>query len=317
MRPETKAHYVMALGGMMISADPGGSLPVDDMFAPRAGGPTVLRMMLGAQLRKLREASDISPDAAGYAIRASGSKIRRLERGRVSSRQRDIDDLLTLYGVHDEEERAALLQLAREASTTGWWHLYSDVLPSWFESYVGLEQAASRIRAYEIQFVPGLLQTESYARTLIRRGNPEATDQEIDQRVAVRMTRQVILSRTGAPQYWAIVHEETLRRPLGGRQLMHGQIEHLMEVTQLPNVTLRVVPSRAESTAGEGSPFTILRFAEPELPDVVYLEHLTSAIYLDKRSDLDLYLAVMDRLLLEAVPIPATAGILRDIRRDI
>ena len=317
MHPEIKAHYVMALGRMMISADPDDSLPVEDMFAPRAGGPTVLRMVLGAQLRKLREASDISLDAAGYAIRASGSKIRRLERGRVSSRQRDIADLLTLYGVHDEQERAALLQLAREASTAGWWHLYSDVLPSWFESYVGLEQAASRIRAYEIQFVPGLLQTENYARALIQRGNPEATDQEIDQRVAVRMTRQVILGRTGAPQYWAIVHEETLRRPLGGRQLMHDQIEHLMEMTQLPNVTLRVVPSRAESTAGEGSPFTILRFAEPELPDVVYLEHLTSAIYLDKRSDLDRYLAVMDRLLLEAVPIPATAGILRDIRRDI
>jgi len=301
----------------MISADPGDGLPVKDMFAPQAGGPTVLRMVLGAQMRKLRQAGDLSVEAAAYAIRASGSKISRLERGRVPCRQRDIADLLTLYGVHGEEERAALLQLAHQASTPGWWHRYSDVLPSWFESYVGLEEAASRIRTYEIQFVPGLLQTESYARTVISRVSPEATAQETEQRVALRMTRQAILSRPEAPQYWAVVHEEALRRPLGRQQLMRSQIEHLLQVTQLPNVTLRVIPLRAESMTGEGNPFTILRFSEPELPDVVYLEHLTGAIYLDRRSDLDRYLAVMDRLLLEAGPPAATAGILRDIHGDI
>jgi hypothetical protein len=301
----------------MISADQGDSLPVKDLFAPLTGGPTVLRMVLGAQMRKLRQACGISPEAAGYAIRASDSKINRLERGRGPCKERDIADLLTLYGVHGEQERAALLRLAVESNMPGWWHRYSDILPSWFESYVALEAAASRIRSYEIQFVPGLLQTETYARTVIRHGNPEATAREIDHRVALRMTRQAILSRPDAPQYWAVVHEETLRRPLGSRQLMQSQIEHLIAVTQLPNVTLRVVPSRAEIVAGESSPFTILRFSEPELPDVVYLEHLTSAIYLDKRSDLDRYLAAMDRLLLEAGPLAATAGILRDICQDI
>lgn len=317
MGPERLTHHTMALGRIMTSADPGDVLPAKDMFAPRVGGPTVLRMVLGAQMRKLRQASGISPEAAGYAIRASASKISRLERGRVSCRQRDIADLLTLYGVHDEEERTVLLRFARETSTPGWWHRYCDVLPSWFESYVALEEAASRIRTYEIQFVPGLLQTESYARTVIQRGNPEATAEEIDQRVALRMTRQAILRRPGAPQYWAVAHEETLRRPLGSRQLMRGQIEHLMEVTQLPNVKLRIVPSRAACTAGEGGPFMILRFSEPELPDIVYLEHLTGAIYLDKRSDLDRYLAAMDRLLLEASPLAATTGILLDIHQDI
>lgn len=300
----------------MISADPGDGLPAEDMFSPYSGGSTVLRMVLGAQMRKLRQASGISPQAAGYAIRASGSKVSRLERGRVSCKERDIADLLTLYGVHGEQERTALLRLAAESNKPGWWHRYSDVLPGWLESYVALEGAASRIRTYEIQFVPGLLQAESYARTVITRGNPEMRAEEIDQRVALRMTRQAILSRPGAPQYWAVVHEETLRRPLGGRQLMRSQIEHLIEVTQLPNVTLRVVPSHAETVAGEGSPFTILRFSEPELPDVVYLEHLTGAMYLDKRSDLDRYLAAMDRLLLEAGPLAATAGMLRDICRD-
>jgi Domain of unknown function (DUF5753)/Helix-turn-helix domain len=301
----------------MISADPGGGLTSGDTSAPYAGGPTVRRMVLGAQLRRLRQASQISPEAAGYAIRASGSKISRLELGRVSCRERDVADLLTLYGVDGEQERAALLQLAREANAPGWWHRYSDVLPSWFGSYVGLEEVASRIRTYETQFVPGLLQTESYAHAIMLRGNSAASAQEIDQKVALRMARQAILHRPGAPQYWAVMREETLRRPLGSGKVMRGQIEHLMEVTQLPNVGVRVVPSRSEIIVAESGPFTILRFSEPELPDVVYLEHLTSAIYLDKRSDLDCYLAVMDQLLLEAGPLAATAEILRDISRGI
>jgi hypothetical protein len=299
----------------MISADPGDSLPASEMSARHSGGPTVQRIVLGTQMRKLRQAREISPEAAGYAIRASASKISRLERGRGSCKERDIADLLTLYGVHGEQERAALLRLAVESSAPGWWQRYSDVLPSWLESYVALEEVASRIRCYEIQFVPALLQTEAYARTVISRGNPEATPSEIDQMAAVRMTRQGILSRPECPQYWAVVHEETLRRPFGSRQLMQSQIEHILAVTQRPNVTLRILPSRAGSVTGEGSPFTILRFSEPELPDIVYLEHLTSAIYLDKHSDLDRYLAAMDRLLLEASPLAATAGILRDIHR--
>jgi hypothetical protein len=304
----------------MIGADPGDGLfagDTGDTSAPYAGGPTVRRMVLGAQMRRLRQAREISPEAAGYAIRASESKISRMELGRVSCRERDIADLLTLYGVDDEKERAALLRLAREASTPGWWHRYSDVVPSWFESYVGLEEAASRIRTYETQFVPGLLQTESYARAIMLRGNPAASAQEIEQKVALRMARQGILRRPGPPQYWAVVHEETLRRPLGAGKVMRGQIEHLMDVTQLPNVKVCVVPSHSGIVIGEGGPFTILRFSEPELPDVVYLEHLTSAIYLDKRSDLDRYLAVMDQLMLEAGPLSATAEILRDISRVI
>jgi transcriptional regulator with XRE-family HTH domain len=300
-----------------MTADPDSDLPVKEMFSAQAGGPTVLRMVLGDQMRRLRQAGGISVEDAALVIRASGSKISRIERGRVSCKQRDIADLLTLYGIHGEEERELMLQLAREANTPGWWHRYSDVLPGWFESYVGLEEAASRIRTYEIQFVPGLLQTESYARTVIERGHPEATGQQIEERIDLRMTRQAVLAQPDAPHYWAVVHEGTLRRPLGSPKMMRGQIEYLMEMTRLPHVTLRVIPSSAESTAGEGGPFTILRFSEPELPDVVYLEHLTSAIYLDKRSDLERYLAAMDRLLLEAGPPATTEAILEDIRGDI
>jgi transcriptional regulator with XRE-family HTH domain len=287
------------------------------MFAPQAAGPTVGRIALGSQLRKLREAQGITREAAGHAIRASSSKISRLECGRVSFKKRDVADLLKLYGVHDEQRRSALLQLLREANTPGWWHRYGDILPRWFEVYVGLEEAASRIRAYEIQFVPGLLQTESYARAVTERGNPEAAPEEIDRRVAVRMTRQEILTRPAAPQFWAVVDEEALRRPIGGEQVIRGQIEHLMEVIKLPNVRLRVMPAQSDGIIGEGGPFTILRFAEPELPDVVYLEHLTSAIYLDRRGDVDRYQAVIDTLLLEAGPPASTAKTLQTIRGEI
>ncbi len=300
-----------------MSAQRDDELPVSETFAPQAAGPTVRRIALGSQLRKLREAREVTREAAGHAIRASASKISRLELGRVASKERDVADLLTLYGVHDGQRRSAFLQLLREANTPGWWHQYGDILPSWFEVYVGLEEAASRIRTYEIQFVPGLLQTESYARALTTRGRPEAAPEEIDRRVAVRMTRQEILTRPAAPQVWAVVDEEALRRPIGGQRVIQGQIEHLIEVTKLPNVTLRVLPARSDGITGEGGPFTILRFAEPELPDVVYLEHLTSAIYLDRRSDVDRYQAVIDTLLVETGSQASTAKTLQTIRREI
>lgn len=277
----------------------------------------MLRMLLGSGLRKLREAHGITREAASDAIRASLSKISRLERGRVAFKERDVADLLTLYGVHDEQKRRALLHLAREANTPGWWHRYSDILPGWFEVYVGLEEAASSIRTYEIQFVPGLLQTRDYAYAVTTRGHPEATAEDIDRRVAVRMTRQRILTRLTPPQLWAVVDEQALRRPVGGVGVMRRQIEHLMEITRLPNIRLRVMPARSEGITGEGGPFTILRFTEPELPDVVYVEHLTSAIYLDRRSDVDCYQAVMDTLLLEADPPASTAKTLQAIRGQL
>lgn len=277
----------------------------------------MLRMLLGSGLRKLREAHGITREAAGDAIRASPSKISRLERGRVAFKKRDVADLLTLYGVHDEQKRGALLQLARQANTPGWWHRYSDILPGWFEIYVGLEEAASSIRTYEIQFVPGLLQTRDYAYAVTTRGHPEATAEDIDRRVAVRMTRQQILTRPTPPQLWAVLDEQALRRPVGGARVMRRQIEHLMEITRLPNVRLRVMPARSEGIIGEGGPFTILRFTEPELPDLVYVEHLTSAIYLDRRSDVDCYQAVMDTLLLEADPPASTAKTLEAIRGQL
>ncbi|GAB3691106.1 helix-turn-helix transcriptional regulator [Actinocorallia lasiicapitis] len=288
-----------------------------DFSANTGGGPTVLRILLGAQLRRLREAKSITREQAGYAIRASDSKISRMELGRVSFKERDIEDLLTLYGVTARDERERALLLARRASANGWWHNYSDVLPTWFENYIGLEEAASRIRAYEVQFVPGLLQQEGYARAVTLLGHAAAAPEEIDRRVEMRMKRQELLDAEHAPHLWAVVDEAVVRRPIGSSAIMRSQLEFLIESCARPNVTLQVVPFARGGHAAAGGPFSILRFAEQDLPDVVYLEQLTSAVYLEKRDDIERYLAVMEQLCVEAEPAAETPAILKRLLDEI
>ncbi|WP_435829788.1 helix-turn-helix domain-containing protein [Micromonospora costi] len=278
-------------------------------------GPTVLRMLLGAQLRRLRESSGVTREGAGWEIRASESKISRMELGRVGFKERDVADLLTLYGVTDADEREVLLTLARDANNPGWWHRYGDVLPTWFQSYLGLEAAAALIRTYEVQFVPGLLQTPAYARAVVLLGHGAAAPDEIDRRVALRMRRQELLRRADPPQLWAVVDEAALRRPIGGPDVMRDQLTALIEATRSPNVRLQIIPFAAGGHAAAGGAFTILRFGDQDLPDIVYIEQLTSAIYLDKRDDLDHYALAMERLCIEAEPperTPELLGRLRD-----
>lgn len=284
--------------------------------AQPAGGPTVLRRLLGAQLRRLRERQGITREEAGYAIRASGSKMSRLELGRVGFKERDVSDLLTLYGVTDTRDRETLLGLAQDANSPGWWHRYGDILPGWFETYVGLEEAAALIRTYELQFIPGLLQTEDYARAVISLGNSSSPQEEIEQRVSLRTTRQKILTRGDAPRLWAVVDEAALRRPIGGRDVMRGQIEWLIEATKLPGIILQVLPFRVGGHTAEAGAFTILRFPESDLPDVVYVEQLTSALYLDRRDDVDAYMEAMERLCVVSAPPDNTAEILSRILQE-
>ncbi|MFI7596630.1 helix-turn-helix domain-containing protein [Actinoplanes sp. NPDC049681] len=284
--------------------------------APNSG-PTVLRILLGAQLRRLREGRGITREDAGYEIRASGSKISRMELGRVSFKERDVADLLSMYGVEDAAEREALLGLARQANNPGWWHHFGDIMPSWFQSYLGLEAAASLIRTYEIQFVPGLLQTPEYARAVIMLGHAGATADEIDRRVELRRQRQQLLDRPDAPQLWAVIDEAVLRRPIGGADVMRGQIEALIEASKRPNVRLQIIPFHAGGHAAAGGPFAILRFPEPELPDVVYVEQLTSAIYLDKRDDVDHYAIAMERVCIDAEPPNHTQEILGKLLHEV
>ena len=300
---------------MVSSEDSAWDVPLG-VFGTRSGGPTVQRLVLGSQLHRLRESRGITAEQAAEAIRGSHSKISRIEHGRVGFKARDVADLLTLYGVTDNEERAALLNLAKEANARGWWHAYSDILPLWAESYVGLEAAASVIRTYQIQLIPGLLQTEGYARALIRQGSA-ATEEEIARRGELRASRQEILRRPDAPQLWVVVDEGALRRPVGSREVVREQLAYLAEVADHPAVTLQILPFSAGAHSAMGGPFTILRFAEPDLADVVYIEQLTSALYLDKPAEVDSYLEVMDRLCLEARPTSHTPGILQQILADV
>jgi hypothetical protein len=258
------------------------------------GDPTVLRMLLGSHLRRLRESRGVSREDAGWEIRSSESKISRMELGRVGFKERDVADLLSLYGLADGEERGRLLTLARDANTPGWWQRYGGVFPNWFQSYLGLEAAAELIRTYEVQFVPGLLQTRDYARAVVLLGHEKAAYEEIERRVDLRMARQRALSRPDAPQVW-----------------------YLVEVTEVTNVRLQVIPFHVGGHAAAGGAFSILRFPDQDLPDVVYIEQLTSAMYLDKREDVEHYVKAMERLCVEAEPPDHTAEVLHAMLRNL
>jgi transcriptional regulator with XRE-family HTH domain len=266
--------------------------------------------VLGGHLRRLREDASITTEQAADAIRGSHSKISRMEHGRVGFKERDIGDLLSLYGVTSGEEREALLKLAREANTPGWWQGYSDILPHWVEPYFGLEAAASFIRNYELQFVPGLLQTPDYARALIRLGNA-STEEDVTRRAEARIARQEILTRENPPRVWAVMDEGALRRSIGGKAVMRQQIRHLADMCEHPAVTLQILPFQVGAHPAMGGPFTILRFSEPDLRDVVYIEQLTSALYLDKPAEVDSYLEVMEQLCLQAEPAAKTPQLLK------
>ena len=299
----------------MSMVPPGEGPPADRDNEPSS--PTALRIMVGNQLRRLRESAGLTPDQAAYEIRATRSKISRMENGRVGFKNRDVADLLTLYGVTDELARTRMLSLARQASSTGWWSKYDDVLPEWFEGYVGLEGAASIIRSFELQFVNGLFQTEAYARAVTLLGHRSAPAEEIDRRVNLRLKRQDVLAAPEPPQAWSVMDEAVLRRPLGGRAVMRAQLEHLAQIARLPHVTIQVVPFGGGGHAAAGGSFSILRFADADLPDIVYIEQLTSALYLSDRADVEHYLEVMDELSGQALTAARSARFLADIAREV
>ena len=294
---------------MLTSEDSAFEAP-QSLFGPHSAGPTVQRLVLGGHLRRLREEASITTEQAAGAIRGSHSKISRMEHGRVGFKDRDIADLLTLYGVTSGEEREVLLKLAREANTPGWWQGYSDILPHWVEPYFGLEAAASIIRIYELQFVPGLLQTADYARAIIRLGNA-STEEDVTRRAEARIARQEILTRENPPRLWAVMDDGALRRSIGGKAVMREQIRHLARMCEHPAVTLQILPFQVGGHPAMGGPFTILRYSEPDLRDVVYIEQLTSALYLDKVAEVDSYLEVMEQLCLQAEPASKTPQLLK------
>jgi transcriptional regulator with XRE-family HTH domain len=276
-------------------------------------GVASVRLVLGARLRQLREAAGLSPEDAGKVIRASRSKISRLENGRTGGKTRDIADLLTRYGVSDDAERATMLALAEHASAGSWWQDYADVVPAWLEQYLDLERAASLIRTYEVAYIPGLLQTGDYARAVLRSADPAAPDAVTERRAELRLARQRVLRADVPARLWAVIDETALRRPVGGGAVMRAQIAHLIEASRLPNVNIQVLPLSAGGHAAYGGCVTMLRLSESELPDVVYLEQMRTAVYLSKPSDTAYYRDVLNRVATRAENLDATAANLERI----
>lgn len=289
------------------------------MAANQAGGPTALRIILGRQLQALREKAEMSFDEAADAILSSPFTVRRMERAEGGFKPLTVRSLLVAYGVTDEAEIESFLALCREAARPGWWHSFRDVLPDWFRTFVGLEEAASLIRGYEPHWVPGLLQTEDYARAAIRTGFPVAPSAEVDRRVALRMSRQQILAKPEPPRLWAVMDETALRRAVAtcGAQMMRAQIDRLIEAIEQPRITLQVLTFAAGMHPAANGLFYLLRFPDSEMPDLVYLESMTSAWYLDKPQETTHYLEVLDRVCAQAAPADSTAQLLRDIRKEI
>ena len=286
---------------------------------PPGGGPTVLRMILGRQLQALREKAGMSYDQAAEAIYSSSYTVRRMERAEGGLKPLTVKSLLMAYGVTDVREIDAFLALARDASKPGWWHSYNDVLPAWFRTFVGLEEAASLIRGYDPHWIPGLLQTPEYALASVRTGFPGAAEDEVQRRVELRLARQHILARPDPPRLWLVLDENTLRRPAAttGPQVMRAQIDALIQAAVQPHVTIQVLPFAAGLHPAMYGPFRIFRFEAPEQPDIVYGESMTSAYYVDKPDETAVYAQALDRISAQAAPSEDTGKILRTIGKEI
>ncbi|MFJ9765564.1 helix-turn-helix domain-containing protein [Streptomyces erythrochromogenes] len=297
---------------MSAAPDPHAQAPLERYLSLPGFTPTVLTMILGYRLRALREAAKISPRQASTVLNCSEAKISRLERGESPLRERDVEIMLGMYGALHELE--TVCELARRSKEPGWWEQYgSAIIPKWFDKFVGLQEGSKVIRTFEVQLVPGLLQTAEYAHAVAQGGFP-ATDEEVRAKVELRLRRQDLLKRVDAPHLWAVVDWPVLQRPVGGWDVMRRQIEHLITMSLLPNVKIQVLPPHCVAI---GSPVTLLRFEEYGLPDVVYLEHPTGANYLDKLDETSRYRFMLDELAVMALSPAQTRRELRRIAREL
>jgi transcriptional regulator with XRE-family HTH domain len=277
------------------------------------GSPTVRRRRLGMELRRLRDAANITIDVVAEHMDCSASKVSRLETGHIGAAPRDVRDMLTLYGA-DAEKIEELMQIAREARQKGWWHLFGAVLTN---AYVGLEQEAEQIRAYEAQCVPGLFQTPDYAQHIIRAAKPDITNAELDRRIELRMARQSLLIADIPLDFWAILDESLLRRIIGSPTLMYAQLERILEMAKLPNVTLQVLPfSSGAHSAMDGS-FTILEYSDVADPDVVFATNAAGGLFLEKEEDVDRYKYLFDHLRASALPPHQSVAMIADVMKEM
>jgi transcriptional regulator with XRE-family HTH domain len=282
-----------------------------------SGAATVLRLVLGKRLQDLREGAGASFDDAARALDVTHATIRRMEKAQVGLKVPYVEKLLRIYGVTEQREIDDFLRLVREANQPGWWHRYRDVLPEWFTAFVSLEAEADQIRAYEPHYVPGLLQTEAYAVTMLRAGLPHAPASEIERLVALRLARQELVTGPRPPLLWVVMDETVLRRPIGRPDVMRAQISRLIEATASPQVRLQIMPFSAGPHPAMYGPFHLFRFPLPELSDVACAESLIGAAYFDQRDDVSGFREALDRMCAQAAPVHRTEAILSAISKEI
>ncbi|MGY5117646.1 helix-turn-helix domain-containing protein [Streptomyces sp. 900105755] len=283
-------------------------------MSERRAAPTVGQVVLGKRLQELREAAGLGRDEAARVLRVAQATVRRMEMAEVALKIPYIQVLLETYGVA-EEEQAAFIRLAEEANQPGWWQRFHDVLPDWFSLYVSLEGAARVVRSYEPHFLPGLLQTEAYARAVMESGTIGHSDPTaVERHVALRMTRQRLLEQDDPPHLWVIMDETVLRRPAGDAEVMRDQVDKLLAYIERDRITLQLAEFASGPHPGTYAPFTLFRFAEPELPDMVFTEYLTGALYLDSRDEVGAHLEVLDHMTARAASAQRTEDLLREYR---
>jgi len=282
---------------------------------PGQQSPTVRRRRLALELRRFRESARLTCEEVAEHLECSASKISRIETGRVSVAPRDVRDMLELYGASGQQ-RDSLVQLARESRQKGWWHAYSDAIQPRFATYIGLESAAAEIRIYEVALIPALLQTEDYARAVITAGSVGADGEAAERTLAVLMARQPLLTGDDPPRLWAVLDEAALRRRVGGAGLMRLQLEHLLALSGLANVALQVLPFGAGAHPAMGRPFVILAFPERADPDVVYLEDLTSALYVEDVDEVDRYNMFFNHLRATALSFSDSTALITSILKE-
>ncbi len=278
--------------------------------------PTLRSRRLRAHLRKLREEHGLTLAQAAKQVDWTGAKLSRIENGQRGAHPNDVRALADVYGVTGEE-REALITLAREARQRGWWQPYGSALPYGFATYVGLESEASRIATYEPELVPGLMQTEDYARAQMRAAPISEPEQEIDKRIAVRMTRQRRFTEPNPPVFWVILNDAAVRRQVGGRKTLRDQLDRLIELAQAPTVTLQVLPFTAGAHPAGHGPFTILGFPEPEDLDVAYVEYLTGRVFLEEPEEMSRYTLVLNHLRARAFSADESIAHVRGVVRDL
>jgi transcriptional regulator with XRE-family HTH domain len=277
--------------------------------------PTVRRKRLGIELRRLREQTGMSCETVGERLECSGTRISRIEKGNISVRPGDVREILEVYGITGTEADA-LAQLAREARRKGWWHTYGRALPAWFEAYVGLESEAVRQRDFQPLVIPGLFQTEDYARAVLRAAPDAGSADDVGRLVALRMDRQAVLAQPSPPDLWVVLSEGVLRTQVGGPAVMRAQLRRLTDLAERSNVTLQVLPFTTAAQVQPISPFTILDFPEAADPTVVYLEHLTGSLFLERADEVEHYKVVFDHLRAEALGTAQSIALISEIAAE-